>query len=89
MYSIDVVETMLNAGEMARVYPLERKMQIAKRSNVSGKKFSEAQIQDSFWHEMVHAILVDMGEYSLNRNEKFVTEFANRLTKAIRSARFK
>lgn len=87
-YSIDVVETMLNKGEMARVYPAERRMQIAKRSNVSGKKFKPEQIMDSFWHEMVHAILVDMEEYELNRNERFVTAFANRLTKAIKSARF-
>lgn len=89
MYSIDVVETMLRNGEMARVYPLEKKMQIAKRSNVSGRKFTEAEMQDSFWHEIVHAILVDMKEYELNRNETFVSKFANRLTKAIRSARFK
>lgn len=87
-YSIDVVETMLNKGEMARVYPAERRMQIAQRSNISGKKFKREQIVDSFWHEMVHAILADMGEFELNRNEKFVTAFANRLTKAIQSARF-
>lgn len=79
---------MLNKGEMARVYPAERRMQIAKRSNISGKAFKRGEIMDSFWHEMVHAILVDMGEYGLNRNEKFVTAFANRLTKAIKSARF-
>lgn len=88
MYSIDVVETMLNAGEMARIYPLQKKMQIARRSNISGRQFSELQMQDSFWHEMVHAILVDMEEFTLNRNERFVTGFAKRLTKAIRSARF-
>jgi len=87
-YSIDVVETMLNKGEMARVYPAERRMQIAQRSNISGKKFKPEQIMDSFWHEVVHAILVDMEEYELNRNERFVTAFANRLTKAIKSARF-
>ena len=89
MYSIDVVETMLRNGEMARVYPHEKRMQIAKRSNISGRKFTEAEMQDSFWHEMVHAILVDMEEFKLNSNEAFVTKFANRLTKAIRSARFK
>jgi hypothetical protein len=43
---------------------------------------------DTFWHELVHAILNDMGEDLLNNNEKFVTGFANRLTKAIQSARF-
>jgi hypothetical protein len=45
-------------------------------------------MQDTFWHELVHAILNDMGEHTLNKDEKFVTGFANRLTKAIKSARF-
>jgi len=43
---------------------------------------------DTFWHELVHAILNDMGRNTLNADEQFVTGFANRLTKAIQSARF-
>lgn len=88
LFSIDVVETMLSRGEMGRIDHDLRKISLGKRSNVSGRKFKREEILDSFWHEMVHAILVDMGELELNRNEKFVTAFANRLTKAILSARF-
>ncbi len=42
---------------------------------------------DTFWHEMTHAILHDMG-HELTHNEKFVTAFARRLNDAILSAEF-
>jgi hypothetical protein len=84
LYSIDVVETMINKGDMARHYPALQKIKIAQRSNLTGRRFKQHDINDSFWHE----ILYDMGEYELNNNEDFVTAFANRLTKAIKSARF-
>ena len=42
---------------------------------------------NTFWHEMTHAILWDMG-HKLATNEEFVTRCANRLTDAIASAQF-
>jgi hypothetical protein len=45
-------------------------------------------MKETFWHELVHAILVDMGEFKLNKREDFVEEFAKRLAKAIKSARY-
>jgi hypothetical protein len=87
-YSVDLVETMLNKGDMARVFYDERKIQIGKKSGVTGRRYSKKEMNDSFWHELVHAILYDMDEHRLNRNEKFVTEFAHRLSEAIDSARF-
>lgn len=87
-YSIDVVETMLQRGDMARVHYERKKIEVGQRSNKTGRKFSEAQMQESFWHELVHAILYDMDEHRLNRNERFVTEFAKRISEAITSARF-
>lgn len=88
LYSIDVVETMINKGDMARHYPALQKIKIAQRSNLTGRRFKPDDINDSFWHEVVHAILHDMGEHTLNKNEAFVSAFAKRLTKAIKSARF-
>lgn len=44
-------------------------------------------MDDTFWHEVTHAILYEMG-HKLYRNEAFVTKFANLLTKAIHSAKF-
>ena len=87
-YSIDVIETMLSRGEMARIEYENGKIRIGKRSNVTGKPYSSAQLSESFFHELVHAILYDMNEHKLNKNEAFVTEFAKRLSKAIRSRRF-
>jgi predicted SprT family Zn-dependent metalloprotease len=55
---------------------------------VTHKRFAPEQVQETFWHEVTHAILHDMGRDTLNKDEKFVTEFAHRLTKAINTARF-
>lgn len=48
---------------------------------------SERQRSETFWHELTHAILHDMGS-KLEANEQFVTEFSKRLNDAIYSARF-
>ena len=89
LYTIDIIETMLRSGDMARVHYDKQKIEIGKRSSLTGKKFSSDEMHDSFWHELVHAILFDMDEHTLNKNEEFVTAFANRLSDAITSARFK
>lgn len=44
---------------------------------------------NSFYHELVHAILITMGEDSLNKNERFVCTFAGFLTEAMKNAYFK
>lgn len=51
------------------------------------KHRSEHQRSETFWHEVTHAILYDMG-HKLESNEKFVTAFSQRLNDAIRSAKF-
>jgi len=86
-YSIEVVEAMREKGYMGRVYYPEQKIKIGKKSS-TGKKFAKSDMHDTFWHELVHAILADMGEHQLNNNERFVTRFANRLTRAIETAKF-
>jgi len=47
---------------------------------------SERQRSETFWHEVTHAILHDMGS-KLEANEQFVTDFSKRLNDAIRSAK--
>jgi hypothetical protein len=88
MYTIDILETMLQNGDMARVYYERNRIELGTKSSVTGRKYSRKEMNDSFWHELVHAILYDMDEHRLNQNEKFVTEFAHRLSEAIDSARF-
>jgi hypothetical protein len=88
MYSIEIVEAMLEKRHKGRISYTAQTIKLGERSNVTGRRYREEEIQDTFWHEVVHAILYDMGRDSLNADERFVTAFANRLTKAIKSARF-
>ena len=87
-YSVEVVEAMLDKRDMGRVHYHEQRIQLGRTSNITGKQFKPEQIADTFWHEVVHTILRDMGEHRLNSNEAFVTKFANRLTEAINTAKF-
>ncbi len=87
-YSVEVVEAMLDKHDMGRTYYNEQRIQLGRTSNTTGRQFKPEQIADTFWHEVVHAILRDMGEHRLNANEVFVTKFANRLTEAIKTAKF-
>lgn len=41
----------------------------------------------TFWHELTHAILYDMGN-PLYKDEAFVTAFSNKLGQAVESAEF-
>ncbi len=88
MYSIDVVESMRRKATMGRTYYDVGRIEIGTRSNTTGRKFTDAEIGDTFWHEVTHAILYDMG-HRLYNDEHFVTEFSGRLAKAIKSAKFK
>ncbi len=87
-YSVEVVEAMLDKRDMGRVHYDEQRIRLGRTSNITGKPFKPEQITDTFWHEVVHTILKDMGEHRLNSNEAFVTKFANRLTEAINTAKF-
>jgi len=88
-YSVEVVEAMLRKRDRARVHYPQRKIEIGRMSNTTGKAFSDTQVLDAFWHEVTHAILEEMGRHTLNSDERFVTEFANRLTKVVQTAEFK
>lgn len=87
-YSVDIIQSMQRARDRGRIWYDAGRIQIGQTSNVDGRKFSNDQMCDTFWHELVHAILYDM-DSRLYNDEKFVTEFAGRLAKAIKSAEFK
>ena len=88
LYSIDVVESMRRKREMGEIHYAQQKINIAQRSNVTGRAYTVDEMDDTFWHELTHAILHEM-QHNLYDDEKFVTEFAGRLAKAIKSAQFK
>jgi hypothetical protein len=87
-YSVEVVEAMRDKGDMGEVHYPEQKIKISLKDNHTGKRFSASEVKETFWHELVHAILQDMGEHKLNSRESFVEGFAMRLAAAIKSARF-
>lgn len=53
----------------------------AREQPVSPKK-----MQETFWHELTHAILYEM-DHPLYNNEKFVTRFSKLLNQAINTAK--
>jgi hypothetical protein len=87
-YSIEFLETMPQKRTMGRISYTAQTIKLGRRSNVTQKVFPHEQVQESFWHEIAHGILHDMGRDTLNRDERFVTGFAHRLSKAINSAKF-
>lgn len=56
--------------------------------NHKGEPQSESSMDNTFVHELVHAILDTMGEDDLSQNEKFVSTFASFLTEAVRTMDF-
>ena len=86
-YSIHTLQQMPHKGGMGTVHYDLGTIQLALHSNITQRPFSTAQLQETFWHEVTHAILHDMG-HKLHTNERFVTDFSSRLSKAITSAKF-
>jgi hypothetical protein len=88
MYSVDIIQSMQRARDRGRIWYEAGRIQIGQSSNVDGRKYTDIQMSETFWHELVHAILYEM-DSPLYRNEKFVHAFATHLAKAIQSAKFK
>jgi hypothetical protein len=86
-FDVEMLDTMPSKGKMGRVFFTSQLIQVAKRSNRTGRTFKPAEISDTFWHELTHAILHDM-EHPLCRNERFVSGFSERLNQAVNSARW-
>lgn len=49
---------------------------------------SDESKQNTFVHEITHAILDTMGEFNLSRNEKFVSTFSSFLSEVIKTAKY-
>lgn len=85
-YAVKEPRFMEEAGHMGEVDYRTCEIQVATHSNIRNKRFRKEERQDTFWHEMTHAILKDMGS-KLERDESFVEAFSVRLSNAIRSVR--
>ena len=85
-YTVQVLPTMSRRGVMGSTYFESARILIGKRSKITGVAYKQEDINDTFWHELTHAILNDMGS-TLERDEAFVTQFANRLNQAVSTAK--
>lgn len=85
-YKVRIVQTMPGRGHMGEVDYVTRTVTLATTSNMTGRSFKTEEIDDTFWHEVTHAILRDMG-HKLWSNERFVTRFARRLTEVVNTAK--
>lgn len=85
-YTVDFVRHTHPRGTMGEVVYGLRKISIATNSGLDDRSFKQEELADTFWHEVTHAILKDMG-HSLWNNERFVTRFANRLTEVVNTAK--
>lgn len=86
LYNVHFTQAMPGRGHMGEVDYVKRQVTIARTSNVTGRSFKTEEIDDTFWHEVTHAILKDMG-HKLWDNERFVTNFSRRLTEVINTAK--
>lgn len=86
-YKVSVVNKMSQHGMMGSTNYNTAQITVAERSTITNKRYKSEQMSDTFWHELTHAILKDMG-HRLESNEKFVCDFSSRLNNAILSARF-
>lgn len=87
-YKVLQPETVMH-GRYARrgdIHYLSTTIRVAWVDKGSGRPFTTRQRSETFWHEMTHAILHDMGSHLAN-SEKFVVAFSTRLNKAVLSAK--
>lgn len=88
IYTISQQQRSPRRGTMALVNLNQKTITLGTHHSRTGVAYKTEDVDDSFWHETVHAILHEMGEKRLCSNEAFVTKFANILTGAINSAEF-
>lgn len=86
-YKVDVIDKMWVKGMMGNTNYNTGRIAVAKRSALTNERYKQEDVYDTFWHELTHAILKDMGS-KLEANEEFVCAFSSRLNKAILSSRF-
>jgi predicted SprT family Zn-dependent metalloprotease len=85
-YTVEVVHRM-RGRRMGSIDYQQRRITLGTVSTLTARPYRPGQVRDTFWHEVTHGILYEMG-HALSRNEAFVSEFATMLTRAIETARF-
>ena len=82
---VEKIEIKRHRPAAGMVVYLDGLITLATHSAYTKKPHPPEYISESFWHEVTHAILHDMG-HSLETSEKFVTAFSQRLNKVVLGA---
>ena len=85
-YTVLILPTMGKRGVMGATYFKSARIEIGKKSKITGAAYRREELNETFWHELTHAILNDMGS-NLERDEDFVTAFSSRLAQAVSTAK--
>ena len=85
IYAVERPKMIQNPPSYGRISFSANRIQIA-QGDSHGNRFKSHEVANTFWHELTHAILHDMG-HDLCDNERFVDAFANRLSDAVNSAK--
>lgn len=87
LYTVSRVQCMSRKYSMGLTVYRTRQMLIANKPYTLHRSYTPVEVEDTFWHELTHAILEEMGSTKYD-DEVFVDKFSKRLSKAIRTARF-
>lgn len=85
-FNVTVVDKMRRSGRMGSVDHHTKEVLVGSKSNLTGRSFRTEEVSETFWHEITHAILFDMGNPLWN-NETFVTQFSRRLNEVVNTAK--
>ena len=87
LYTVSQVQCMSRKYSMGHTAYVTKQILIASKPYTLHRSYTLVEIEDTFWHELTHAILEEMGSAKYD-DEVFVDRFSKRLSKAIRTAKF-
>lgn len=87
-YNVFTTKYMQSVACVGHISYSDARITLATHDNVLAKERTPQERYKTFWHEVVHGCLKDMGRDRLCANEKFVKDLTERLVGVMESARF-
>lgn len=85
-YSVEISDSSIDNNVVAQVSYPEALVSVSSKSK--GKRCTEAYMEASFYHELVHAMLETMGKHTLSDDEELVEGLANQLHQFMKTAEY-
>lgn len=74
-YNVELVDSLRYGEEYGHWDGTTCTIKIAKTAG--GEPLSDKRMEQTFFHELIHAVLDSIGEDELNENERFIDAFSN------------